>query len=158
MVETSFLGKIPKEDLCKECKELPKEPGFERCMLCLKKLDTPVKVYRGIISGRIEKWRDEKRNKNTLQPATKEEIEQLRLERERALLMKDIAEAKEVTKKKGLDGWKILRAVVGSDGSPMHEQRSRKKKGSRDSYDRAGSVMDSAVGKKDKRDYSDLTG
>lgn len=150
-------NKIPKEELCNECKQFPKEPGFERCMLCLKKLDSPVKVYRGIISGRIEKWRDQRRSRNTDHPATKEEIEQLKLERERALLNRDISEAQELTKKKGIDAWKIFRNVVGSQNSPMHETTHSRRE-SRDSFDRAGSILDKATGKNKKRDYSDITG
>lgn len=153
-----IMDDIPKEDLCKQCKELPREPGFERCMLCLKNLDTPVKVYRGIISGKIEKWRDERRKKNILPPATKEEIEQLKLERQRALLTRDINQAQEQTKKKGLNGWKILRSVVGSEGSPMHQTKSTKNRESEDMFDRASSMLDNSTGKNHKRDYSDLTG
>lgn len=148
---------VDKKDLCKQCHQFPKEPGFERCMLCLKQLDSPVKEYRGIISGRIEKWRDQKKAKNNLSPATKEEIEQLKLERERALLNRDISEAQEQTKTQGRNYWNIFRNVVGSDNSTTQQTRSKRRK-ERDPYDKASSILDKSTGKNQKRDYSDLTG
>ena len=54
------------------------------------------KQYRGIISGRIQRWRDERRERNK---ATPEKIRQLNLEAQKAELEARIAEAK--ARKKG---------------------------------------------------------
>lgn len=55
----------------------------------------PTKVYRGIISGRIEKWRDERRERNK---ATPEMIEQLKLEMQKTRLEAQIEVMKKIKK------------------------------------------------------------
>lgn len=74
------------------------------------------KKYRGIISGRILKWRDEKREKNK---ATPEKIEQLKLEYAKAKLESGIAEEKA---KKNKHKWDKLEKMLSSGGMTDKER------------------------------------
>lgn len=64
--------------------------------------------YRGVITGRILKWRDERKEKNK---ATPEKIEQLKLEVEKATLERKLAEEKN---KKNQAKWDKLGKVIGN--------------------------------------------
>ena len=61
----------------------------------IEKEQKPKKQYRGIISGRIEKWRDERRERNR---ATPDKIKQLKLDAEQEELKARISIAKKKQK------------------------------------------------------------
>jgi len=120
-------------------------------------MDIEPKKYKGVISGRIEKWRDERREKNKQQPATEEEIKQLELELKRAELQRDINFAKQESKSKGRNGWEIFRSVVGTNNSPINkEPRPRKK--TKDSSYKISNGLDHISGKNDDKDFHAITG
>lgn len=73
------------------------------------------KKYRGIISGRILKWRDERREKNK---ATPEKIAQLKLEVQKASLERKLAEEKE---KKNKAKWEKINKMFSSGGKTDRE-------------------------------------
>lgn len=115
----------------------------------------PKKKYKGIISGRIEKWRDQRREQNKQPQATIEEITQLQLELRKAELLRDINEAQQQTKSKKRNGWEIFRSVVGTNNSPINKEPQRKR--SKDPVDKINKGLDRISGKHNDKDYSALT-
>lgn len=73
------------------------------------------KKYRGIISGRILKWRNERREKNK---ATPEKIAQLKLEVQKASLERKLAEEKD---KKNKAKWEKINKMFSSGGKTDRE-------------------------------------
>ena len=94
------------------------------------------KQYKGIISGRIEKWRDERKEKNKTTP---EMIKQLELDARRAELEAriEIAKAKKKRNKTGKLDFKIPGKIFTPSGEEDYKQ------------------MNHALGSNDK-DYSAL--
>ena len=85
---------------------------------------TPPKQYRGIISGKIEKWRDERREKNKTTP---EMLKQLELDARRAELEAriEIAKAKKKKNKTGKLDFKIPSKIFTDASGQDYEQLKR---------------------------------
>lgn len=114
----------------------------------------PKKKYKGIISGRIEKWRDERREQNNQQPASIEEIKQLQLELRRAELQRDINIVQTERKPNKKNYWQLFRSIIGTENSPINKQPTRKK--SKDSDVKISKGLDKISGKGEDKDYSTL--
>ena len=107
------------------------------------------KQYRGIISGRIQKWREERRERNK---ATPEKIRQLNLEAQKAELEARIAEAK--ARKKGSKPG--LAALFGPQQSNTTKQARSKSTGkSMSSKEFDDKLVRRVIGNNDK-DYDSL--
>ena len=85
---------------------------------------TPPKQYRGIISGKIEKWRDERREKNKTTP---EMLRQLELDARRVELEAriEIAKTKKKKNKTGKLDFKIPGKIFTEESGKDYEQLKR---------------------------------
>lgn len=87
---------FPSDQELEEIEQLEEEIKIEiQNIIPSKKEQTPTKKYRGIISGRIEKWRDERRERNK---ATPEKLHELQMEARLQELKARVAVAKKKQK------------------------------------------------------------
>lgn len=88
------------------------------------KPNPPPKQYRGIISGKIEKWRDERREKNKTTP---EMLRQLELDARRAELEAriEMAKAKKKKNKTGKLDFKIPGKIFTESSGKDYDQLKR---------------------------------